>query len=118
MTCQVRGVPLKILINGLDEYYSEKVRVVRTVMKRESAEEHPELIKWALQALYFHGEEWIEICRIDNYLHEGLTGSHIHIFPAEVRRMNITYEDAREEIKKIIKRILREKFGEDFEVQK
>ncbi|MBI4453013.1 hypothetical protein HY636_00040 [Candidatus Woesearchaeota archaeon] len=58
---------MKTLIDGLNEFYGENIRLVKTLMKRESPEEYPELMKWALQMLYFDGEQWIEICRIDNY---------------------------------------------------
>lgn len=69
---------MKKLIDGLNELYSEDVRLVKNLMKREYHDEYPELLKWALQMLYFDGEKWIEVCRIDNYAHEGQMGSHIH----------------------------------------
>ena len=62
---------MKKLIDELNEFYSEDLRLVKNVMKRESADEYPELLKWALQTLYFDGNNWVEVCRIDNYLHEG-----------------------------------------------
>ena len=105
---------MKILIDDLNEFYSEKVRLVKTLMKRESPEEYPELLKWALQMLYFDGNDWVEICRIDNYPHETQTGSHIHAYKKEeVKRVELTFEEADKMIKEISGRILKEKFNED-----
>jgi hypothetical protein len=102
---------MKILLDGLNEFYSENVRLVKTLMKRESPEEHPEIMKWALQMLYFDGEDWIEICRIDNYLHENQQGSHIHIYKKEeVKRVELDFQEANKVIKEISERILREVF--------
>jgi len=36
---------MKTLIDDLNEFYSENVRLVKTLMKRESAEEYPEMLK-------------------------------------------------------------------------
>ena len=82
---------MKVLIDGLNEFYSENVRLVKTLMKRESSEEYPKLLRWKLQMLYFNGE-WIEICRIDNYLHEGQVGSHIHA-NKKVKRVELSFEE-------------------------
>jgi len=89
---------MKVLIDNLNEFYSENVRLVKTLMKRESPKEHPELLKWALQMLYFNGDNWIEVCRIDNYMHENQKGSHIHIYK-------------KTHVKKISARILKERFN-------
>ena len=48
---------MKILIDELNEFYGENIRLVKTLMKRETVEEYPELLKWALQMLYFDGED-------------------------------------------------------------
>jgi len=105
---------MKILIDGLNEFYGENVRLVKTLMKRESPEEHPELMKWALQMLYFNGKDWIEICRIDNYPHEQENGSHIHFYKKdEVKRLELDFQEANKLIKEISQKILREKFNEN-----
>ena len=107
---------MKILIDGLNEFYSENIRLVKTLMKRESPEEHPELMKWALQMIYFDGEDWIEICRIDNYLHEKQKGSHIHAYKKdEVKRLELSFQEADKLIKEISARILKDEFKEDTE---
>ena len=105
---------MKIIIDDLKEIYSENIMLVKTLMKRESAEEYPEMLKWKLQMLYFDGSRWIELCRIDNYLHEGQAGSHIHVYNKdEVKRVELTFEEADGAIKKISSKILKERFSED-----
>lgn len=101
---------MKIIIDDLNEFYTDRVRLIKRLLKRESQLEHPEVLKWALQMLYFDGNSWIEICRIDNYLHENQQGSHIHS-KKEAKRMDLTFEEAEKVIKQISVRILKEKFN-------
>ena len=44
-------------------------------------------------------------------MHEGLIGSHVHIFKKRVKRIEIKYTDADNMIKKISLRIMREYFN-------
>lgn len=105
---------MKILIQDLNEFYGEKVRLVRTLMKRESPEEYPKLMKWKLQMLYLYGNGWVEICRIDNYPHKNKVGSHIHVYGRRgVNWVGMTFEDAKDVIKEISARILKQEFKED-----
>ena len=115
MTSQVICVQtMKKLIDELIEFYSEDVRLVKNVMKRESPDEYPELLKWALQMLYFDGNKWVDICRIDNYLHEKQIGVHIHFYKKEeVKRVELSFQEADKIIKEISQRILREEFKRD-----
>ncbi|MBU0628483.1 MAG: hypothetical protein KKC75_04790 [Nanoarchaeota archaeon] len=107
---------MKILIYDLNEFYSENVRLVKNLMKREAVDEYPELLKWKLQMLYFDKDKWIEICRIDNYPHEGQAGSHIHIYNKDkVKRVELSFEEAEKTIKEISSRILNEKFNENID---
>ena len=102
---------MKKLID-LNIFYSEDVRLVKSLMKREAADEYPDLLKCALQMLYFDGNEWTSICRIDNYLHEGQTGAHIHFYKKEeVKRVELSFQEADKKIKEISARILQEKFN-------
>jgi hypothetical protein len=95
-----------------NEFLVENVRIEKTVMKRESPEEFPEIIKWKIQMLYFDGSKWVQVCRIDNYPHEGLTGSHIHTYGNErVRREELSFRDAYELVKDIGARMLRDRLG-------
>ncbi len=107
---------MRRLIDELNELYSEDVRLVKNLMKRESEEEYPELLKWALQMLYFNGKEWIEICRIDNYAHKGYIGSHIHFYKTdEVKKVELSFQEADTMIKEISQRILRERFNKNID---
>lgn len=107
---------MKKLIDELNEFYSEDVRLVKNLMKREAVDEYPELLKWALQMLYFDGNEWIDICRIDNYLHEGQIGTHIHVYRKEqVERKMLSFQEADTLIKEISKKLLKEKFNKDID---
>lgn len=113
MTCQVIGERMRILIDDFNQFYGEKVRFIKTLMKRESPEEFPELLKWKLQTLYLHQDQWIEMCRIDNYPHENQPGSHIHQYgKKEVLRIPLSFEEAKERIEQITRRVLQEKFNE------
>lgn len=103
---------MKILIDGLSDFYGSNIRIINTLMKRESEEEFPEVMKWSVQMLYLCENEWVEICRIDNYLHEGQHGSHIHYYGRDdVRRIPLSYKEAGRAIKEIGARILKERFS-------
>lgn len=105
---------MKILIDCLSEFHGENVRLVKTLMKREAPDEYPELMKWSIQMLYFNGAEWIEICRIDNYLHEGRVGSHIHSYGKDiVEWISLDFNEAKELIKEKGARIIRDIFKEE-----
>lgn len=108
---------MKVLID-VQELYSENVRLVKSLMKRESAEEYSEKLKWALQMLYFDGSDWEEICRIDNYPHEIPPCSHIHFYRSDrIKKVRLTFHEAEKLIKEISKRILKEKFKENIEFE-
>ena len=105
---------MKKLIDDLSEFYAENVRLVKDLMKRESPKEFPELMKWSLQMLYFFGNEWVSICRIDNHLHQGKSGSHIHAYKRKkIERVDLSFQEAEKVIKKISKRILKVQFKEN-----
>ena len=94
------------------ETYGTSVRLIKLLRKRESPHEYPEQCKWKLQMLYFNGEQWIELCRIDNYPHENSQGSHIHVYrKTGVQRIALTFEQAEKTIKELSERILKEKFN-------
>jgi len=42
---------MKKLIDGLNIFYGEKIRLVKTLLKRESPTEYSERLKWSLQIL-------------------------------------------------------------------
>jgi hypothetical protein len=151
---------MKVLIDGLNQFYGSDVKLIKTLMKREYPEEYPELMKWKLQMLYFYEDGWIELskirpsgefsqglkprplgrifdpknspvkargvktpalrqglapsgefllCRIDNYLHEGMEGSHIHL-GERVIHVEMTIREAEKSIERIAARVLKEKY--------
>jgi|SRR3989339_2006421 len=94
------------------EMYGPEVMIDRTLKKRESKKEFPEPLMWAINVSYWNGNDWVPICRADNYLHKHQAGSHIHTFnPDTVKRIDITYEKADKIVKETSKRILKEKFS-------
>jgi hypothetical protein len=106
---------MKVLIDNFVEMYG-KVKLIKTLMKRKSPDEYPELMKWKIQIIYFDDNEWVEICRIDNYLHENKIGSHIH-FDGLVKTVELSFEEADKAIRPIAEKILREKHKEDIQIR-
>src|SRR3989344_7681315 len=89
---------------------TEKIRLITKIFKRESLEEFPEPMKWSLQMIYFCGVEWIQVCRIDNYPHQGVHGAHIHSYGTQyVARCNLIMREARQKIFLICSRVLMER---------
>lgn len=70
----------------------------------------PTALEFSYQYLYFKSDEWIQIARIDNQLHKGKPGTHIHILNRKVRWEKLTFEESEKRIielsKKIISKIL------------
>jgi hypothetical protein len=107
---------MDVLID-FDELHNEKIRIIKKLMKRESAVEFPELLKWAVQLLYFDGHDWIEICRIDNYLHDNHLGAHIHQYGSiRVSRFDSDYYDALDSIKVISAKIIKKYFNDNIKL--
>jgi hypothetical protein len=101
---------LKTLIDQT-EIHAEDIRLIKRLRKRESEQEFPEPMKWALQLVYFDGSRWVEICRIDNYPHCGKIGAHVHEYGKKSARPKaLDFNEAEREIKIIGARILMEKF--------
>jgi len=60
-----------------DFFIGKNKRLIKRIWKVEKSKEYPEGIEFAFQLLYYK-EKWIQIVRIDNQLHEGKQGTHIH----------------------------------------
>ncbi|RJQ17115.1 hypothetical protein C4573_03605 [Candidatus Woesearchaeota archaeon] len=104
---------MNVLMDNISIFYSQNVRLIKSLMKREFPEEYPEVFKWKVQMLYFDGKAWIEICRIDNYLHQQQAGSHIHEYKKEqVAWVPLTFQEAEKLIKEKSMKILKEKFNQ------
>jgi len=94
------------------EFLSETVRLEKKLKKREKEDEFPELLKWSIQLLYFDGSSWMQICRIDNHLHEGKIGVHVHKCGVnDVKPIAADFQEAQDKVLEIGKRILKERFG-------
>ena len=57
--------------------------------------------------LYFKDNKWIQVARIDNQMHEGKPGVHIHIFKRKVQWMELNFEDAETRIIELGDRIIK-----------
>jgi predicted enzyme involved in methoxymalonyl-ACP biosynthesis len=90
----------------------EKRRLIKRLWKVEKNCNFPEGLEFSYQYLYLEGERWIQIVRIDNQLHEGRPGTHVHIMDKEmVKWEDLSFDDAREEIMKIAEKIIKNIMG-------
>lgn len=80
------------LIFESDKRLSEDTRLIKRLYRAESGEYLSGSFIFALQYLWFHEGEWLELARIDNYEHEkGRAGVHLHKFSTrfvEFKEMN------------------------------
>ena len=91
-----------------DFLIAKNKRIILKLIKVEKDENFPEGLEFAVQYLYFKNNEWIRIARIDNQLHEGKPGVHIHILKREkVEWTEMSFNDAKDEIIKIGNRIIK-----------
>ena len=82
-------------------------RIITRLWKVKKSRNFPEGLEFALQLLYLKDEEWVQIARIDNQMHEGKSGTHIHIFGREnVKWEDISFQDAEQRIIEIGRRII------------
>ena len=62
-----------------DFLISENKRIVLKLIKIEKSNNFPTGLEFTVQYLYFKNNEWIQIVRIDNQLHEGKPGTHVNV---------------------------------------
>lgn len=102
---------MKTILDNMEIMYQTNLRLLKTLLKRQYFEEYPEPFKWKVQTLYLHADNWIEICRIDNYLHENIVGSHVHLYGKKnVKRLKINFMEAERVIIELSKKIINENF--------
>lgn len=78
---------------------AEDKRLVKRLWKVDKNDDFPDGLEFAYQFLYLKEGEWIQVARIDNQLHEGKVGVHIHILKREkVEWEYLTFEQAEERI--------------------
>ena len=90
---------------------AENKRLVKRLYKVDKSEDFPNGLEFAYQYLYFKDDKWIQVARIDNQLHSGKPGAHIHTLSREkVQWADLTFEEAEEKIlemgENIIKNII------------
>ena len=78
---------------------AEDKRLIKQLWKVDKSGDFPDGLEFAYQYLYFKNNEWIQLARIDNQLHEGKVGVHIHVLKREkVEWEKLTFEEAEEKI--------------------
>ena len=90
---------------------AEDKRLVKRLYKVDKSGDFPDGLEFAYQFLYFKDNKWIQVARIDNQLHSGKPGVHIHTLKREkVQWIDLTFEEAEDKIiemgESIIKNII------------
>ena|SRR3989344_9609970 len=90
---------MKQVIIDQDIPLAEDKRLIKKLWKVGKDDRFSDGLEFAYQFLYFKGNQWIQVARIDNQLHEGKTGTHIHILKRDrVVWERLTFEEAEEKI--------------------
>jgi 5-formaminoimidazole-4-carboxamide-1-beta-D-ribofuranosyl 5'-monophosphate synthetase len=91
-----------------------KRRIIRKLYKVEKSTEYPLGLKFCVQYLYSRHEEWLELIRIDNYLHHNKPGTHIHFFnKKEPKWVNLDFKEATQEVERLAEKIIAYLEGEN-----
>ena len=90
---------MRVAIIDQDIPLAEDKRLVKRLYQVGKSDNFPDGLEFAYQFLYFKDGEWIQVARIDNQLHSGKPGVHIHTLKREkVEWKDLTFEDAEEKI--------------------
>jgi hypothetical protein len=81
-------------------------RLVSKIYRVDKSKDYPFGIEFAFQYLYFQDNEWKQIARIDNQLHEGRPGTHIHALGKRIGFEEISVEDAKKRLIEIAEEII------------
>ncbi len=103
---------MRLLIIDQDIPLAEDKRLIKRLWKVNKNNNFPQGLEFAFQYLYFKNNRWIQVARIDNQLHEGKSGVHIHILKREkVEWLSLDFEEAESKIlelgEHVIKTIIR-----------
>ena len=91
----------------------ENKRLIKRLWKVNKTDDFPDGLEFAYQFLYYKDGEWIQIARIDNQLHEGKPGAHIHILKREkVKWEELTFEEAEDKIIELGESLVKNILGE------
>ena len=97
----------KIAVDG-EKDLGENKRLVRKLWKVTADEEFPNEEEFVLQLLYLKDGKWIRVVRIDNKMHEGKSGVHIHILKRDkVLWQEMSFEEADKRIIEIGEGVIR-----------
>ena len=66
------------VLKDSDRPLGHRYRLIERIWKVEKSDRHPEGVEFTFQLLRKTDDGWIHALRIDNQLHEGKPGVHIH----------------------------------------
>jgi len=75
----------------------ENLRIIKRLWKVDKSDNFPQGLEFALQLLFRKDSVWVQVARIDNQLHKGKPGVHIHIH-SKVVWEDMSFEEAGERI--------------------
>tara|TARA_Y100000310_G_C20040171_1_gene515792 strand:- start:87 stop:407 length:321 start_codon:yes stop_codon:yes gene_type:complete len=88
---------MKQVIIDQDIPLADNKRLIKKLYKVEKSKAFPEGLEFAFQFLYFRNDKWHQVARIDNQLHQGKPGVHIHTLQREpVMWEELSFEEAEE----------------------
>lgn len=102
MICQV--IMRKTIIDQ-DIALAQDRRLIKRLWKVDKSKEFPLGLEFALQVLFLHDEQWIRIVRIDNQLHGGKPGTHVHTHK-RIIWTDIPFEEAEQKIIELAEKII------------
>jgi len=102
---------MRTIIIDQDIPLAEDKRLIKRLYKVDKSDDFPDGLEYAYQFLYFKDDKWAQVARIDNQLHSGKPGVHIHTLGREkVQWADLTFEGAQDKIiemgESIIKNII------------
>ena len=89
---------MRITIIDQDFLLDVDKRLVKKLWKVDKSDKFPDGLEFAYQLLRLKGDKWVQIARIDNQLHEGKPGVHIHVLDRKVKWEELSFEEAEKRI--------------------
>jgi type III secretion system FlhB-like substrate exporter len=86
---------------------TEDRRLIKKLWKVDKSSNFPNGLEMAYQFLYFKDKEWIRVARIDNQLHEGKPGTHIHILKRQPEFIEIDFGSVEEKIIEMAENVIK-----------
>ena len=86
--------------------FGEDKRLIKRLWKVDKSKNFPDGIEFAYQLLGLKEDRWIQLARIDNQMHEGKPGTHIHVLGRDyVKWEKLDFEEAQKRILEIGEKI-------------